>query len=115
MRMPIRLSLIAGLSIAGIGAAAADSDVSVWRWHVTNVLRAQQNRVVQPSPLCERRASAIEPSSRFLDCSQRYFGDPPWAISHAARENLTVGSLKGFPTAVGLAPGQGGASWAVGR
>jgi len=49
----------------------------VWRWHVTNVMRAQQNRVIQLSPLCESRASAIEPSSRFLDCSQRYFADPP--------------------------------------
>jgi hypothetical protein len=77
MRMPIRLCVIAGVSIAGIGAAVADSDVSVWRWHVTNVLRAQQNRVDQPPLLCAGRASAIEPSSRFIDCSQRYFADPP--------------------------------------
>jgi hypothetical protein len=75
MHMTSRLSLIAGLSIAGIGAADADSDVSVWRWHITNVLRAQQNRVDQPPPLCEGRASAIIPSSRY--CGQRYFSDPP--------------------------------------
>jgi hypothetical protein len=77
MRTPIRLCLVAGLSIAGIGAAAADSDVSVWRWQVTSVLRAQQNGVDQPPPLCEGRASAIDPNGRFIDCSQRYIADPP--------------------------------------
>jgi hypothetical protein len=70
--MPIRLSVIAGLSIAGIGAAAAD-DVSVWRWHVNNVLRAQQNN--QPPPLWEVQASAIEPSSRFIHCGERHIDD----------------------------------------
>jgi hypothetical protein len=80
MRMPIRLSLIAGLSIAGIAEAAAESDVSVWRWHVTNVLHAQQNRVDQPPPLCEGRASEIESSSGFIDCKQRYFADPPAGV-----------------------------------
>jgi hypothetical protein len=77
MRTLIRLSLIAGLSVAGVGAAAADSDVSAWRWHVTNVLRAQQDRDVQPAPLCEGRASTIEASGRFIHCNQRYFADPP--------------------------------------
>jgi hypothetical protein len=80
MRMPIRLSLIAGLSIAGIAEAAAESDVSVWRWHVTSVLHAQQNGIDPSPPLCEGRASAIEPGSRFIDCDERYFADPPVGV-----------------------------------
>jgi hypothetical protein len=75
MRTPIRLSLIAGLSIAGIGAAAADCDVSVWRWLVDNESRAQQNKVGQPPPLREGRASAIEPNSRYMRCNERHFDD----------------------------------------
>ena len=47
MHAPLHVSLVAGLTIAGIAPAAADSDVSVWRWHVANVLRAQQS---QPDP-----------------------------------------------------------------
>jgi hypothetical protein len=61
--------------IAGIGAAAADCDVSVWRWYVTNVLRAQQDRLDRPPSLCEGQASAIEPSSRFTHCDGRYIDD----------------------------------------
>ena len=41
MRKLILLSLSAGLTLAGVGAAAA-SDESVWRWQVSNCLHAQQ-------------------------------------------------------------------------
>jgi hypothetical protein len=75
MRTPIRLSLIAGLLIAGIGAAAADCDISVWRWYVTNVWRAQQNRRDWPPSIWEGQARAIEPSSRFTLCDERYIDD----------------------------------------
>jgi hypothetical protein len=75
MHAHIHVSLIAGLSIAGIGAAAADSDVSVWRWHVSNVLRAQQSSADPPPVLRERRASAIESGSAFVQRHERYFAD----------------------------------------
>jgi hypothetical protein len=59
MRAFIRLSFIAGLLITGgtVAHAGADaaSDVAVWRWHVTNILRAQQNRPSQASPFIQRR------------------------------------------------------------
>ncbi len=69
MRTCIRLSVVAGLSIAAIGSATADCEISTWRWHVTNILRAQQNRVGQPPPLSEGLPSAIEESNRFMVCS----------------------------------------------
>jgi hypothetical protein len=69
------VSLVASLSIAGIGAAAADSDVAVWRWHVTNVLRAQQNQDVAPPLLREGRASAVDRGSAFVQRNERYFAD----------------------------------------
>jgi hypothetical protein len=74
MRTPIHVSLIAGLTLAGIGSAAADSDISVWRWHVANVLRAQQQN--DPPPLLsEGRASAIDQNSSFVQRNERYFAD----------------------------------------
>jgi hypothetical protein len=85
MRTPIRLSLIASLSIAGIGAAAANCDVSVWRWYVSEALRAQQNSVDQPPLLLESRASAIEPSRLFIHCNDRYLHDGSLTpMGHAA-------------------------------
>jgi hypothetical protein len=70
MHTPIRLSLVAGLSIAGVGAAAADSDPCVWRWYVTSALRGQQG-----PPLQEGRASAIETRRSFFQRHERYFAD----------------------------------------
>lgn len=75
MRIPIRLSLAAGLSIAGVGAATADSDPCVWRWYVTNAMRAQQDGAVQPPLLREGRASAIERNRAFKQRNERYFAD----------------------------------------
>jgi hypothetical protein len=43
MHTPFRLSLVAGLSVAGVGAAAAQSDPCVWRYYVTHALHAQQH------------------------------------------------------------------------
>ena len=75
MHTPLRLSLAAGLTIAGVGAAAADADPCVWRWYVTNAIRAQQDSAVRPPVLREGRASAIERDSRFLQRNERYFAD----------------------------------------
>jgi hypothetical protein len=58
MRMLSCLSLSAGLLVASVSVAAAESDVSVWRWHVSNCLRAQQ-RAVESAGLY-REASAFE-------------------------------------------------------
>ncbi|MGA2794900.1 MAG: hypothetical protein ABSE69_15490 [Roseiarcus sp.] len=74
MHTSVILTLAAGLSTGGIAAAAADSDVAVWRWHVTNALRAQQ-RQDDPPRLQEGRASAIEAASRFRQRYERYFAD----------------------------------------
>ena len=75
MHAPIHVSLVAGLTIAGIAPAAADSDVSVWRWHVANVLRAQQSQP-DPRPLIrEGRASAIDRDAAFVQRNERYFAD----------------------------------------
>ena len=71
MSTPIQLSLVAGLSIAGIGAAAADNDPNTWRWYVTSALRAQE----PPPRLQEGRASAIEPEKSFRQRYERYFAD----------------------------------------
>jgi hypothetical protein len=76
MHKPLRLSLAAGLTIASVGAAAAaDSDPCVWRWYVTNAMRAQQDNADRPPVLREVRASAIEQFSRFLQRNERYFTD----------------------------------------
>jgi hypothetical protein len=75
MHSPLRVSLVAGLSIAGVGAAAAESDPCVWRYYVTGALRAQQDAAAPPSMLREGRASAIERSNRFVQRNERYFAD----------------------------------------
>jgi hypothetical protein len=75
MHTPLRLSLAAGLTIASVGAAAADSDPCVWRWYVTNAIRAQQDNADRSPVLREVRASAIEQFSRFLQRNERYFAD----------------------------------------
>jgi hypothetical protein len=75
MHTPIRLSLAAGLTIASVGAAAADSDPCVWRWYVTSAMRAQQDSAVRPPVLHEGRASAIERHNRFMQHNERYFAD----------------------------------------
>jgi hypothetical protein len=54
------LSLCAGLLAASAGAATAGSDVSVWRWEVSNCLRAQQRDA--DSAGLYREASAFEVS-----------------------------------------------------
>jgi hypothetical protein len=72
MRKPIQVSLVAGLTIAGVSAATAESDISVWRWHVANVLRAQQSDA--PS-LREGRASAVDQQGSFVQRNERYFAD----------------------------------------
>ena len=75
MHAPLHVSLVAGLTIAGIAPAAADSDVSVWRWHVANVLRAQQSQP-DPRPLIrEGRASAVDRDASFVQRHERYFAD----------------------------------------
>jgi hypothetical protein len=72
MSTPIQLSLVAGLSIAGVGAAAADNDPNVWRWYVASALSAQ--RAASPR-LHEGRASAIETASGFRQRYERYSAD----------------------------------------
>ena len=47
MHTPIKISLVAGLSIAGVGAAAAQADPCMWRWYVASALRAQQGGTPQ--------------------------------------------------------------------
>ncbi len=74
MRTSVAFTLAAGLSICGIDAAIADSDVAVWRWHVTNALRAQQKQD-DPPRLQEGRASAIDPGGAFRQRYERYFAD----------------------------------------
>jgi hypothetical protein len=56
-------------------AVAADSDPSVWRWHVANVLRAQQDRADPPPLLREGRASAPDQRGAFVQQNERYFAD----------------------------------------
>lgn len=77
MHTSVILTLAAGLSAGGVSAAVANSDpdVAVWRWHVTNVLRAQQQRDDPPLRLREGRASAIELDSAFKQRYERYFTD----------------------------------------
>jgi hypothetical protein len=75
MHTPIRLSLVAGLSLAGVGAATAGSDISVWRWHVTKALLEQQNRDYRPPSLHEVRASAIDPNGGFIRKNELYSAD----------------------------------------
>jgi hypothetical protein len=75
MHAPLRLSLAAGLSIAGIGAAAADSSPCVWRWYVSSALRGQQNGPDGPQYLREGRASAIEIDRASFQRYERYFTD----------------------------------------
>jgi hypothetical protein len=72
MHAPIQISLIAGLSIAGIGAAAAESDPNVWRFYVGAAMRAQEEAATPR--LHEGRASALEPNS-FRQRYERYFAD----------------------------------------
>ena len=75
MHTSVILTLAAGLSAGGVSAAIADSDVAVWRWHVTNALRAQQQRDDPPLRLREGRASAIELDGAFEQRYERYFAD----------------------------------------
>jgi hypothetical protein len=70
MHAPIQISLIAGLSIAGVGAAAADPNV--WRFYVGAALRAQEEAATPH--LYEGRASAVNPN-RFRQRYERYFAD----------------------------------------
>ena len=56
-------------------AAAADSDPCVWRWYVTNAMRAQQDIAARAPLLREGRASAIERDRRFMQRNERYFAD----------------------------------------
>jgi hypothetical protein len=75
MHASVILTLAAGLSTGAVSAAAADSDVAVWRWHVANALRAQQQRDDPPLRLSEGRASAIESDGPFEQRYERYFAD----------------------------------------
>jgi hypothetical protein len=75
MQSPIQLSLLAGLSLAGIGSAAAESDPGVWRWYVTNALSAQQDGAPFAPILREGRAGAIDGDDRFRQRYERYFAD----------------------------------------
>jgi hypothetical protein len=71
MQTSITFTLAAGLSICGVSPAAADSDIAVWRWHVSNVLRAQQSQD-DPLRLREGRASAIDAPGSTNSFEQRY-------------------------------------------
>ena len=75
MHTSVIFTLAAGLSTGAVSAAAADSDVAVWRWHVANALRAQQQRDDPPLRLSEGRASAIESNAPFRQRYERYFAD----------------------------------------
>ena len=85
MHTSVILTLAAGLSAGAVSAAIADSDVAVWRWHVTNALRAQQQRDGPTLRLREGRASAIESDGAFRQRYERYFADgslaPPGELS----------------------------------
>ncbi len=85
MHTSVILTLAAGLSAGAVSAAIADSDVAVWRWHVTNALRAQQQRDGPTFRLREGRASAIESDGAFRQRYERYFADgslaPPGELS----------------------------------
>jgi hypothetical protein len=72
MHAPIQLSLVAGLSIAGVGAAAAENNPNVWRYYVGAALQAQQETATPR--LQERRSSAIE-TKWFQQRYERYFAD----------------------------------------
>jgi hypothetical protein len=88
MQTPIKLSLAAGLTVVGIGAAAAGTDPCVWRYYVSAALRAQQD-AAPPAPLLlrEGRASAIDGEDRFRPSHERYFaeGSPAPAADGAQR------------------------------
>lgn len=58
MRRIVPLSLSASVIIASCGAAVA-SDVSTWRWQVSQCLREQQARDADPAKVI-REASAFE-------------------------------------------------------
>ena len=75
MQTPIKLSLAAGLTFAGIGAAAADTDPCVWRYYVSAALRAQQDEAPPAPRLREGRASAIEGVDRFRPSHERYLAE----------------------------------------
>ena len=86
MHTSIHVSLVAGLTLAGIASASADADISVWRWHVANVLRAQQIQDDAAPMLREGRASAVDRSGGFVQRNERYFADgslaPPGDSAH---------------------------------
>jgi hypothetical protein len=63
MQKPVTISLVAGLSIAGIGAAAAETDPCVWRYYVSTALDAQHG---QPAPGLREG---------FKQSYERYFAD----------------------------------------
>jgi hypothetical protein len=60
MRASIYRSLIAGLVIAAAPTVSADgdgaSDITAWRWHVTNILSVQRNLPDPPANHIIRRA-----------------------------------------------------------
>ncbi len=72
MHTPIQLSLVAGLSIAGVGAAAAENNPNVWRYYVGAALQAQQETATPR--LQEGRSSAIE-TNWFRQRYARYLAD----------------------------------------
>jgi hypothetical protein len=74
MQASVTFTLAAGLSICGIGAAAAQSDIAVWRWHVSNALREQQN-AADPGRFREVRAAAIDAPGSFTQRYERYLAD----------------------------------------
>jgi len=75
MHTSVIFTLAAGLSTGAVTAAAADADVAIWRWHVTNALRSQEQREIPPLRLREGRASAIESNAPFRQRYERYFAD----------------------------------------
>ncbi len=82
MRRIVCLSLCASLVIASCGAAAA-SDVSVWRWKVSQALRDQQDRAAESAKVI-REASAFEVTPGMQQRSDSASADPLYSGDLAA-------------------------------
>jgi len=75
MRQAISLSLCAGLLMASCGAAAA-SDVSTWRWKVSQCLREQQERDAHAIKVYHEATAFEITSGRDLGGDARSGADP---------------------------------------
>lgn len=85
MNTPITMTLVAGMSIAGVGAASAETDPCVWRYYVNVALLAQQNETTLPLLIQEVRASASEASRGLPRPHERFVDGLPAAAGDAGR------------------------------